>query len=56
VRPGIWLQGITTIEPTDDQLEIALLSLERALARENGAPKAVDGITVYESFALAKAA
>jgi uncharacterized protein YqhQ len=56
VRPGIWLQGITTREPTDDQLEIALLSLERALARENGAPKAQDGITLYESFALAKAA
>src|SRR5262249_44458682 len=36
VRPGIWMQGITTKEPTDEQLEIALLSLERALAREEG--------------------
>jgi uncharacterized protein YqhQ len=56
VRPGIWMQGITTKEPTDEQLEIALLSLERALAREEGTPKAADGITLYESFALAKAA
>ena len=46
----------TTREPTDDQLEIALLSLERALAREQGAPKAQDGVTVYKDFALAKAA
>ncbi len=56
VRPGIWLQNITTKEPDDDQLEIALLSLERALAREEGAPKAVEGITIYKSFELAKAA
>jgi uncharacterized protein YqhQ len=56
VRPGIWLQNITTKEPSDDQLEIALLSLERALAREQGAPKAQEGVTIYPSFALAKAA
>jgi uncharacterized protein YqhQ len=56
VRPGLWMQGITTIEPTDAQLEIALLSLERALAREEGTPKGQDGITLYDSFALAKAA
>jgi uncharacterized protein YqhQ len=56
VRPGIWLQNITTKEPTDEQLEIALLSLERALAREQGTPKAQEGVTIYPSFALAKAA
>ncbi|MBK7858606.1 MAG: DUF1385 domain-containing protein [Archangiaceae bacterium] len=56
VRPGIWLQGITTKEPSDDQQEIALLALERALAREQGAPKAVEGVTIYPSFELAKAA
>ncbi|MBL8955223.1 MAG: DUF1385 domain-containing protein [Myxococcaceae bacterium] len=56
VKPGIWLQGITTKEPSDDQLEIALLSLERALAREQGAPKAEEGVTIYPSFELAKAA
>lgn len=55
VRPGIWLQNITTREPSDDQQEIALLALERALAREQGTPKA-EGVTIYPSFELAKAA
>ena len=54
-RPGIWLQGITTIEPSDDQLEIALLSLDRALAREEGKPRSDEGITLYETFAQAAA-
>ena len=54
--PGLWMQRITTIEPSDDQLEIALLSLEHALAREQGAPKASDGVTIYPDFQLAKAA
>ena len=39
VSPGLWLQRITTREPSDDQLEIALLALERALAREEGRPR-----------------
>jgi uncharacterized protein YqhQ len=49
-RPGIWLQSITTKEPTDAQLEIALLSLDRALAREEGRPRAPEGVTLYETF------
>lgn len=49
-RPGIWLQGITTRQPSVDQLEIALLSLDRALAREGGAPKAAEGVTLYGTF------
>lgn len=56
VKPGIWLQNITTLEPTDAQLEIALLSLERALAREQGISTAKEGITIYPTFELAKAA
>jgi uncharacterized protein YqhQ len=32
--PGMWLQKITTREPTDDQLEIALLSIRKTLWRE----------------------
>jgi uncharacterized protein YqhQ len=32
--PGYLVQGITTIEPTDDQLEVALASLRVTLARE----------------------
>jgi uncharacterized protein YqhQ len=34
LAPGYWVQGITTIEPTDDQLEIALASLRVTLVRE----------------------
>lgn len=34
LKPGYLLQGITTIEPTDDQLEVALASLKVTLARE----------------------
>jgi uncharacterized protein YqhQ len=49
-RPGMWMQRITTREPTENQLEIALLALERALAREEGRSKVADGIAVYPSF------
>ncbi len=56
VSPGLWLQRITTVEPTDDQLEIALLALDRALAREEGRPRAADGVQVYPDFSGALAA
>ena len=56
VSPGLWLQRITTVEPSDDQLEIALLALDRALAREEGRPRAVDGVQVYRDFSGALAA
>ena len=29
--PGIWVQAITTRQPTDDMIEVAIVSLERAL-------------------------
>ncbi len=32
--PGLWLQRITTREPDDDQLEVALYALCRALNEE----------------------
>ncbi len=54
-RPGIWLQKITTQPPTDAQQEVALLSLDRALAREEGKPRSADGVTLYETFAQAAA-
>lgn len=54
-RPGMWLQTITTREPTPDQLEIALLALERALAREEGRARAPDGVTIYPDYAVALA-
>ncbi len=34
LTPGYMVQGITTIEPSDDQLEVALASLRVTLARE----------------------
>jgi uncharacterized protein YqhQ len=34
VKPGFWLQKITTQEPDDRQLEIALVALRKALWRE----------------------
>jgi uncharacterized protein YqhQ len=37
VLPGLWLQGITTQEPSDDQLEVAIDALETSLALEPGA-------------------
>ncbi len=32
--PGLWIQGITTKEPTDKQLEVALISLKNVLKLE----------------------
>ena len=33
IAPGLWLQRITTREPSDDQLEVALVALRHALGR-----------------------
>jgi len=34
MMPGLWLQRLTTREPSDDQIEVAIRSLEEALAME----------------------
>ena len=34
LKPGLWLQRLTTKEPSDDQIEIALKALKEALAME----------------------
>lgn len=34
VMPGLWVQKLTTREPSDDQIEIALIALKKALAIE----------------------
>ncbi len=34
MQPGLWLQRLTTREPSDDQIEVALRSLTEALAME----------------------
>lgn len=36
-RPGLWLQNITTQEPDDDQLEVAIVALEESLKLEPAA-------------------
>jgi uncharacterized protein YqhQ len=33
-RPGIWLQNLTTKEPSDDQLEVAIYALKESLKLE----------------------
>ncbi|HLV60091.1 MAG TPA: DUF1385 domain-containing protein [Fredinandcohnia sp.] len=34
--PGLWMQRITTREPSEDQLEIAVLAMRRCIAYEEG--------------------
>jgi uncharacterized protein YqhQ len=53
LAPGYWVQGITTIEPSDDQLEIALASLRVTLVREAESQKPVSEPVVqsYPSYA-----
>jgi uncharacterized protein YqhQ len=33
-RPGLWLQNLTTKEPSDDQLEVAIFALKESLRLE----------------------
>jgi uncharacterized protein YqhQ len=35
LMPGLWLQRLTTREPTDDQVEVSIASLQAALARDD---------------------
>ena len=35
VLPGLWVQKLTTREPSDDQIEVALIALRKALAIES---------------------
>ena len=51
VKPGIWLQHVTTQEPDDAQIEIALAALRKTLWREEhgGAPDPAAG-TVIETY------
>jgi uncharacterized protein YqhQ len=41
IAPGLWLQGMTTKEPEDDQIEVALVGLKKALEvdQEEEAPQ-----------------
>jgi uncharacterized protein YqhQ len=55
--PGFLVQKITTIEPADDQLEVALASLRATLFREDGVEKAdsKDDFVFRDYAALARA-
>ncbi len=48
--PGFLCQKITTIEPDDDQLEVALASLKVTLLREGGAAGSTNGDVRYATF------
>lgn len=37
--PGLWLQRLTTKEPTNDQVEVAIASFQRLLELEGEATK-----------------
>jgi uncharacterized protein YqhQ len=50
-RPGMWLQKITTREPDDAQLEIALISIRKTLWRERSGVASAPGIEIYRSAA-----
>lgn len=54
ILPGLLLQKITTREPSDDQLEIALVALKRALWYEEGAPPSASagGVRTYKEAGL----
>lgn len=47
--PGLWVQRITTREPTRDQLEIAVLAMKRCIAYEEGR-LTERGVTLYRDF------
>jgi len=52
--PGMWLQKITTKEPDDSQLEIALVSIRKVLWREQlgqeAGPVGAGGVQAYSSI------
>ena len=36
--PGMWVQKITTKQPSDDMIEVAIVSMEQALAADGEEP------------------
>jgi uncharacterized protein YqhQ len=47
----MWLQQITTREPDDAQLEIALISIRKTLWRERSGVAAAPGVEIFPSAA-----
>lgn len=50
VQPGRWMQRLTTKEPSDDQLEIALAAMQAALRREAELSRQAQ-VLVFRDFA-----
>jgi uncharacterized protein YqhQ len=48
VAPGLWLQRVTTKEPDERQLEIALVALRSALGVEGGGERIVHHVAIEE--------
>ena len=44
--PGLWIQRITTREPTDDMIEVAIVALKSALTQEFTEEQVFEGITL----------
>ena len=49
--PGLWIQRITTKEPTDDMIEVAIVALKSALTDEFSEDEVFEGITLPEEKA-----
>lgn len=53
--PGMWVQKITTKQPSDDMIEVAIVSMEQALAADGEAPPVGAGAIEREPLLLAGA-
>ncbi len=42
IKPGLWLQKLTTREPNSDQLEVAIVALKEALEKSKASPEVLD--------------
>ena len=47
--PGLWIQRITTREPTDDMIEVAIVALKSALHNEFSEEEVFEGIALPET-------
>ncbi len=54
-EPGIWVQKITTKQPTDDMIEVAIVSMEQAMAADGEALPAGSGVIERSPLVLASA-
>ena len=54
-EPGIWVQKITTKQPTDDMIEVAIVSIEQALGADGEELPAGSGMIERAPLLLAGA-